>query len=80
MDGLLDEMIDEKMDQLSNIAEKCDSFIELLKKPEIASLPESDNTKQMVLLSCGLACGDDCPSAAAKDRALGQITKIKLFQ
>ena len=68
------------MDQtFSNVKQNCDTFIKLLKKPEIASLPENSATKQVVLLSCGMACGDDCPSAAAKDRALGQFTEIQLF-
>ena len=73
--------MDAFMDQtFSNIAQNCDLFINYLKMPEIASLPESDTSKQIVLFNCGLVCGDDCPSAAAQDRALDQFTEIKLFQ
>ena len=47
----------------------CSLAVEILKAPEVASLPSSDTSKQELVALCEQACGGSCPSAAEQDRA-----------
>ena len=47
----------------------CSLAVEILKAPEVDSLPASDTSKQELVALCEQACGGSCPSAAEQDRA-----------
>ena len=44
----------------------CNLAVEALQT--VASLAESDASKQQLVAACELACGGSCPSAAEQDR------------
>ena len=52
----------------------CKFAVDALKIPEVASLPASDASKQLLVDACELACGGSCPSAAEQDRAICLFT------
>ena len=45
----------------------CIIALEILKAPEVDSLPANDTSKQELVALCDQACGGSCPSAAEQD-------------